>query len=94
MYRYDRNGKLDYAVRFAAYPIIQSDHDTTRNKGNAMPQSTIYKELEAMIEKNWLVKSLSEFNKQLEQLEKDRQITIGEYRSLLELYIGKSKKIN
>jgi hypothetical protein len=59
-----------------------------------MQQSTIYKELEAMIEKNWPVKSPSEFDQLLAQLKKDRQITREEYRSLLELFIGKSKKIN
>ena len=59
-----------------------------------MQQSSIYKELEAMIEKNWLVKSPSEFDQWLVQLEKHRQITREEYRSLLELFMGKSKKIN
>ena len=59
-----------------------------------MQQASIYKELEALIEKKWLVKSPSEFDQLLAQLEKDRQITREEYRSLLELFMGKSKKIN
>jgi hypothetical protein len=59
-----------------------------------MRQTTIYRELEAMIEKNWLVKSPTELDQLLARLEKDRQITREEYRSLLELYIGKNKKIN
>ena len=59
-----------------------------------MQQSTIYKELEAMIKKNWLVKNPSEFAQLLARLEKDRKITRNEHRSLLELLMGKSKKIN
>jgi DNA-binding MarR family transcriptional regulator len=59
-----------------------------------MQQSSIYKALEAMIEKNWLVKSPSEFDQLLAQLEKARQITREEYRSLLELFLRKSTKIN
>jgi hypothetical protein len=64
------------------------------NKGNVMQQTTIYRELEAMIEKGWLVKSPSELDQLLAQLEKDRQITREEYRSLLELYVAKGKKLN
>lgn len=44
-----------------------------------------------MIEKNWMVKSLSEFEQQLEQLEKNGQITAEEHKSLIELYIEKFK---
>ena len=58
-----------------------------------MQQSTIYKQLEGMIEKDWLVKNPLEVDKLLAQMEKDRRITRGEYRSLLELYLGKIKKI-
>ncbi len=42
-----------------------------------------------MIEKNWIVKSLTEFDQQLETLEKERQITADERKSLLELYIDR-----
>ena len=59
-----------------------------------MQQSTIYKELEDMIMKDWLVEGPSELDTLLAQLEKDRKITRGEYRSLLELYLGKSKKVH
>ena len=57
-----------------------------------MQQLSIYKELEAMIEKDQLVKVPSEFDRLLAQLEKDGKITRAEYRSLLEIYLGKSKK--
>ncbi len=59
-----------------------------------MQHSTIYKELEAKIEKDQLGKSPSEFDQLLARLEKDRQITRKEYRSLLELYVGKSQKLH
>ena len=59
-----------------------------------MQQSSIYKELEAKIEKNSQVKSAAEFDKHLSQLKKDGQITSQEYRSLLELFMGKNSKIN
>jgi DNA-binding MarR family transcriptional regulator len=59
-----------------------------------MQQTTIYRELEAMIKKGWLVKSPSELDQLLAQLEKARQITREEYRSLLELYVAKGKKLN
>jgi hypothetical protein len=59
-----------------------------------MQQTRLYKELKTMIEKDWLVKSPSEVEQLLARLEKDRQLTREQYRSLLELYIGKSKKIN
>jgi hypothetical protein len=59
-----------------------------------MEHSSIYAELAAMIEKNWIVKSLSEFEQQLEQLEKDGQITADEHKSLLRLYIDRFKPEN
>jgi hypothetical protein len=59
-----------------------------------MQQTTIYRELEAMIKKDWLVKSPSELDQLLAQLEKARQITREEYRSLLELYVAKGKKLH
>ena len=58
-----------------------------------MQQSTIYQELESMIEKDWLVKNPSEVDQLLAQLENDGKITREEYRSLLELCVGKSKTI-
>ena len=57
-----------------------------------MQQSTVYKELEAMIEKDWLVKSLPELDQLLKQLMQDGQITTADYRSLLERYLGKFNK--
>ena len=42
-----------------------------------------------MIEKNWIVKSLSEFDQQLQELENDGQFTTEEHKSLLKLYIEK-----
>ena len=56
-----------------------------------MEHSSIYVELVAMIEKNWIVKSLSEFDRQLQELEKDGQITADERKSLLMLYLEKFK---
>jgi hypothetical protein len=56
-----------------------------------MQPSPIYTELAAMLEKNWIVKSLSEFDQQLEDLERDGQITADEHASLIELYIEKFK---
>jgi hypothetical protein len=58
-----------------------------------MQRPNVYIELEAMIEKDWLVKSPSELDQLLAQLEKGGQITRKEYRSLLELYIGRSKTV-
>jgi hypothetical protein len=57
-----------------------------------MEHSATYIELEAMIEKNWIVKSISEFDQQLSQLEQEGQISREEYISLLDLYIGKRKE--
>jgi hypothetical protein len=54
-----------------------------------MQQSTVYKELEAMIEKDWLAKSLLELDQLLKQLVQDGHITAADYRSLLEMYLGK-----
>ena len=56
-----------------------------------MEHSSIYVELVAMIEKNWITKSLSEFDRQLQELEKDGQITADERKSLLRLYLEKFK---
>jgi hypothetical protein len=70
------------AARFVACLFVQC-HD--------MEHSLVYVELVAMIEKNWIVKSLSEFDWQLEELEKDGQITAEERKSLLELYLEKFK---
>src|SRR5690349_2691923 len=57
---------------------------TKRIKGNVMQQSNIFKELEATIEKDWLVKSLTEFDQMLKPLVQKKQITLADYRSLLE----------
>jgi len=57
-----------------------------------MEQSTLFKELEAMIEKDWLVKSVTEFDELLKQLMQNKQITTADYRSLLEKYLGKFNK--
>ena len=56
-----------------------------------MEPSTIFIELKAMIEKNWLPKSMSEFDQTLEQLEEEGRITAEERRSLMELYIRSYK---
>jgi hypothetical protein len=80
-------------VRFAAYPCIQFDRDTKGIKGNVMQQSNIFKELEAMIEKDWLVKSLTELDSMLKQLVQNQQITLADYRSLLEKYLGRFKTV-
>jgi hypothetical protein len=73
---------LMHAARFVACLFVQY-HD--------MEHSLIYVELAAMIEKNWIVKSLSEFDRQLKELEKDGQITADERKSLLGLYLEKFK---
>ena len=52
-----------------------------------MEHSEIYLVLRSQIEKNLLVKSLSEFNQQLGRLERERWITREEYRELVELFI-------
>lgn len=57
-----------------------------------MDPSPVYIELEAMIEKNWVVQSLPEFGQQLEQLEKEGKISFQEHASLLKLYLGKFKQ--
>jgi hypothetical protein len=53
-----------------------------------MEQSDIYRVLKAQIEKNLLVKSLSEIN-QLERLEQEGWITRAECRALMEQFIEK-----
>jgi hypothetical protein len=53
-----------------------------------MESSTIYIELKAMIEKNWLQKSVSGLDQMLKQLEEEGQVTAEERRSLLELYVS------
>ena len=50
--------------------------------------------MEAMIEKDFLVKNPSEVDQMLRDLKEDGRITTGEYRSLIELYLGKSRKIS
>jgi hypothetical protein len=57
-----------------------------------MDPSPVYIELEAMIEKNWVVQSLPTFGQQLEQLEREGKISLQEHASLLKLYLGKSKQ--
>ena len=57
-----------------------------------MDPSPVYVELEAMIEKNWVVQSLPVFAQQLEHLEKEGKISAREHASLLQLYLGKSKQ--
>lgn len=54
-----------------------------------MAHSEIYNVLKSEIAKNILVKSLSDFNQQLERLEQEGWITREEYRALMELYIEK-----
>ena len=53
-----------------------------------MHPSPVHLEFEAMIEKNWVVHSLPEFDRQLEQLEKDGKISAREHALLLKLYLG------
>ena len=84
--------KSDHAVRFAAYSLVQFSPNTTQIKGSAMQQSTIYKELESMIEKNGLLKSPTEFDQLLKQMLQAGKITNADYRSLLESYLGKLRK--
>jgi len=57
-----------------------------------MDPSPLYVELETMIEKNWVVRSLPEFGLQLEQLEKDGKISPQEHIRLLNLYLGKPQQ--
>ena len=57
-----------------------------------MDHSPVYVELEAMIEKNRVVRSLPEFGQQLEQLEKEGKISAQEHASLLKLYLGRPKQ--
>ena len=52
-----------------------------------MEHSEIYLVLRSQIEKNLLVKSISEFNQQLGRLEREGWITREEYRELVELFI-------
>lgn len=56
-----------------------------------MDHSSIFVELKAMIEKDWIAKSPSEFLQQLAGLERDGQITTEEHGLLWELYLGKFK---
>jgi hypothetical protein len=58
-----------------------------------MAHSEIYLVLKSQIEKNLLVKSLSEFNQQLERLEEEGWITREEYRELMELFIEKLRTV-
>ena len=57
-----------------------------------MDHSPVYTELEAMIEKHWVIKSLPEFGEQLDQLEKEGRISAQEHASLLELFLGISRQ--
>ena len=57
-----------------------------------MDDSALYIELQAMIEKNWLVKSLTEFAEELNQLQHEGRITATERQSLLEFYFENAKK--
>lgn len=59
-----------------------------------MQQSTVYKELEVMLQKGVLAKSPTEFDQLLKQLMKDRKITNADYRSLLEIYFAKQNWIH
>lgn len=54
-----------------------------------MDHSPTYRQLITMIEKNWLVKSISEFEQQLGQLEQEEWISAEEKAALLELYAKK-----
>jgi hypothetical protein len=53
-----------------------------------MDPSPVYVEFKAMIEKNWVVYNLPEFDRQLEQLEKEGKISAREHALLLKLYLG------
>jgi hypothetical protein len=57
-----------------------------------MDYSPVYFELESMLEKNWVVKSLSEFGQQLDQLEEESKISPQEHALLLELYLGRNNQ--
>ena len=57
-----------------------------------MNHSPLYIELEAMIQKNWMVQSLAKFGQELERLEKEGKISAQERSSLIELYLGKSRQ--
>jgi len=58
-----------------------------------MQQSNIFREFEAMIEKDWFQQSLTEFDQMLKQLVRSKQITLADYRSLLEHYLGHFKTV-
>ena len=57
-----------------------------------MDHSPVYKELESMIEKNWVVQSLADFGQSLERLEQEGKISTQERSSLIELYLGNSRQ--
>jgi hypothetical protein len=59
-----------------------------------MDDSALYIELQAMIEKNWLVKSLTEFAEDLNQFQHEGWITAAERQSLLEFYLENAKKMD
>ena len=56
-----------------------------------MEHSGTYLELATMIQKDWIMKSISEVAELLSQLEKEDRITAEERASLWELYAGKFK---
>lgn len=51
--------------------------------------SKTYFEIQSMIEKNWLVKSMTEFDQMLQKLEQEGEIETAERISLIELYTGR-----
>ena len=56
-----------------------------------MDPSPVYIAFEAMIEKNWVVQSITVFAQELEHLETEGKISAREHASLLQLYLGRSK---
>jgi hypothetical protein len=59
-----------------------------------MEPSGISLQLATMIQKDWIMKSISEVAVLLSQLENEGRITTEEHTSLWELYVGKFKNGN
>jgi len=57
--------------------------------GGAMDQSKGFAALEEMIEKDWMVMSICDFDQLLRQLEEDERITAAEHQSLIRQLAGK-----
>ena len=54
-----------------------------------MDQSKGFATLEEMIEKDWMVMSICDFDQLLRQLEEDERITAAEHQSLIRQLAGK-----